>query len=521
MKIERIPFAFATFALLFLIGWAVCSKQWRYSKLWNDHRAAKELGTLASREFDDYFESSHANSLRLGSRPPKHPRRNFKKTSTKLDDADIDGNDVDIDIGHDEVAIDDDSGDAGERQSERTLKSKRKRRKKRSSFFRRAERIQRDEAFKYSGRLKNVGEFDQFDLDEYSFGAGSTKLCVAITTVRRKNVDYLKLTLASLLRPLSKSQRGSMLIKLIDGDLNWRDESDGDDVAPAVALTPWVDEVVHYSQDDIALASSGSDFKFVSDVKLRIDYARAFEACLAENSDYMMVLEDDLVACSDWYVRLTSMLGELTATMRSDNARDWQRLQLFYTGAYLNWDSASEFAAYALGFGALVGSAAYALGVIALLALQRSGHAPLHQSSKRQQRGSKSPRCRVKAISFAATLVVGIALCAGIMYLSGRTNLVNDFDVGLNRLESGHTAGYCCAQAIIVAKSMAQSIADFQRNPPRAWARDILLNKHERKHQLDRYIAFPSLFDHIGYQPSMDKLPHVKLASNELDRCFV
>jgi hypothetical protein len=371
------------------------------------------------------------------------------------------------------------------------------------------------------------------------------RLCVGISTMMRTSdgSDYMYLTLASLLAPLAASERLDMYVKMSTGDVGERNV--------AVAnVSDWLDGVSELGRserarrvkEDVEWRHATLDEQRVLRAKSRgrVDYARAIEVCLDGGGpapDYVLVLEDDVVASDDWYRRAVETMDALDRDIAADvgvaeRPRTFRRVFFFHTSAYLGYSGAAEFLGH-VAAAAAIGTLA-TLAVVALLdyaLVDRCKRLPSSSSaieaapterpalaywlaveSKRGDGHLRRGALRL-ALAVAALWLIAVAV---MFIMRGRANVLPEPDKALHKTvyrEDRWHSELCCAQAILYDVKSARSLVTYLYDPPKPRPCDLSILRLEHHRLSAPYFLYPPTFEHIGYRPAYNKTAHIKLAN--------
>ncbi|KAF9883760.1 hypothetical protein FE257_002826 [Aspergillus nanangensis] len=158
-------------------------------------------------------------------------------------------------------------------------------------------------------------------------------LCVGIVTVRRREDQYVGLTLASLLDGLNQSERNNIYINLFFADT--------DPLQHPAFAEKWAetlpDRLLTYSRDHpefTKLQAWERDGYYQN--KSVNDYKHLMNACYETGAKYIAMIEDDTLAVKGW---LGPTLQALNVVEQRTSGHEWIYLRLFYTESLLGWNS--------------------------------------------------------------------------------------------------------------------------------------------------------------------------------------
>jgi hypothetical protein len=143
----------------------------------------------------------------------------------------------------------------------------------------------------------------------------SPSFCVGVATVARNNTRYFKTMVGSLLDGLSQAERADMHLLLF---VAHTDPSQH----PAYS-EPWLnrvpDQVLLYDNATVDIdhirSLESSEARFDGREKALFDYTYLLKACEAVGAQYVVMLEDDVLAMDGWYHRTRQALHSIKEQM--------------------------------------------------------------------------------------------------------------------------------------------------------------------------------------------------------------
>lgn len=160
------------------------------------------------------------------------------------------------------------------------------------------------------------------------------RLCVGIVSVQRPDL-YLDIAIGSLLEGLSEHERHDIHLIVFIANTDPRDHISYQDRW----LHDLVDRVLTYA--DIPKEQKAGLVKLEHEdlehrVKPLLDYIRLLQTCAATGAEYVLMLEDDVIAAANWFHLTNATLQTLEQYPDFDQTL---YLRLFYTSHLLGWNS--------------------------------------------------------------------------------------------------------------------------------------------------------------------------------------
>jgi hypothetical protein len=302
----------------------------------------------------------------------------------------------------------------------------------------------------------------------------ATGLCIGIPSVARDGARYLRTTVGSLLAGLSLEERAGMhlMVFLPHSDPN---------IHPAYQeawLSNLVDEVVLYNVSDQEMDYIES--LELNDVEHRTkglyDYNYLMKACLAKNTPYIALLEDDVVAMDGWYHRTVNGIRQAeTQSGLMKPSRDFLYLRMFYTEEYLGWNN-ENWPTYAFW------TILFISGSICLVFGLRMAY--------------QYPR-RLLTLRLSLAIVTLIVPWAVIMVFAAGKVTVLPLPEGINEMNNFG----CCAQGLVFPRHKARELVDWFTSSQVGFA-DMLIEQYADEHGEQRWALTPSIIQHIGTKSS-------------------
>ncbi|KAI0478866.1 hypothetical protein GGR56DRAFT_664859 [Xylariaceae sp. FL0804] len=195
------------------------------------------------------------------------------------------------------------------------------------------------------------------------------KICVAVSSVQRQGISYLKSTVGSLQQGLTPEERGALRFVVL---LAHTDPSRHGDHGQ-----PWLERMAdrlptYYQDDHDHDHDDADDHRHHDGGRSRLEQARALEAlgehnpksvfdvsvvlgeCVATGAEYVLLVEDDVVALDGWLHRTLAALDEVEAKTAGLGRTSFLYLRLFYYEALQGWNREQwpTYLGYSLAFAA-------------------------------------------------------------------------------------------------------------------------------------------------------------------------
>ncbi|KAI0021293.1 hypothetical protein F4780DRAFT_778807 [Xylariomycetidae sp. FL0641] len=166
------------------------------------------------------------------------------------------------------------------------------------------------------------------------------RICVGIPSIKRKGISYLKSTLGSLQQGLEASERDSLAFVVLLGHTNTSEHPDFGQ--------PWLENMAdglltYKDNSSYAKLARKLEKSHHHEPKQIFDVSLVMEECVRRNPDYIMVVEDDVVALDGWYHRTLGALEEARIASAELGRTSFLYLRLFYYEGLLGWNSENWF----------------------------------------------------------------------------------------------------------------------------------------------------------------------------------
>ncbi|KAI4239983.1 MAG: hypothetical protein L6R40_005415 [Gallowayella cf. fulva] len=299
----------------------------------------------------------------------------------------------------------------------------------------------------------------------------SPSICLGIATIARTKEQYLRRTIGSLLQGLSDEQQHTIFLAVFFAQT--------DPSRHPIYNEPWLkdvaDEIMRYHVSDETLArlhSFEESHQFWN--KSMFDYEYLLKRCVATRSDWIMIVEDDVLAKEGWYTEAMDALEDIQRRMKN---HEWLYLRLFYTEKLFGWNS-EEWPQY-LGWSTL----AFVVTATTLL-ISRSHFRRLRKHL---------PNASIVSVCFfclPATILL--------YFMAGRVSM-QPLPAGLQRMEKFG----CCSQGLIFPRRIVPQAMDAVKHATnQRYYVDMTLESWANAKDLPRFALVPPLLQHVGSKSS-------------------
>ncbi|KLP10302.1 uncharacterized protein FFB20_05542 [Fusarium fujikuroi] len=310
----------------------------------------------------------------------------------------------------------------------------------------------------------------------------SKRLCVGIPSVTREREQFLPRAVASLVQGLSLEQRQSIHIVILLGD----DDPTSHPVFGKRWLDRLADQVLLYGNSSkvdapkrYRIVASDHSHELSRNDRVHRDYATLITACQEQQTEYFALVEDDIIAAHNWLGRLSTALDKLE---RTEDAKNWLYLRLFYSETYMGWN-AEEWPTY------LVNSVSVYCIVLALYLL-------VVAIDTRRRSQTFHPRSTIRALPHLTLWTASFIL---LYFLAGRL-AVNPYPTGVHEMPNYG----CCAQGLVIPQQHLDALGAALNTASDAIAGDSLIESFADSHHLKKYAITPSVLQHVGRLGSSD-----------------
>jgi len=299
------------------------------------------------------------------------------------------------------------------------------------------------------------------------------RLCLGVATVSRPEKQYIRSTIGSLLDGLSVNDRRAIHFILFIAHTDQK-------VHPIYG-EKWVetlpDTFLGYNVNDTEL-SQIKHWEEAKDYRTKglYDYAYLLQKCYDTGAPYVAMVEGDVLAVEGWYPRAIAA-AEIVEDQSSwgEETTAWLYIRMFYTEAYLGWNS-EEWPRY-LGWSFLI------------LLILTTSLVGVRACSKILQRDLSNT-------SLAVILFVFLPACILLYFFAGRISMQPPTP-GVHRMDNFG----CCSQGFIFARQTVPLVIDRIQNHIVEYI-DMLMEAVAGGEGLARWVVVPSLLQHIGGKSS-------------------
>ncbi|EUC46840.1 hypothetical protein COCMIDRAFT_57926, partial [Bipolaris oryzae ATCC 44560] len=311
------------------------------------------------------------------------------------------------------------------------------------------------------------------------------KLCVGIPSVARHGPQYLLGAIGSLLDGLTVDERSDVYLMVFIPHSDPK-------AHPAYGET-WLsgltDRVLTYEGLDAKemahvrkMEAQGGAFK----EKGLYDYSYLVSKCAEFNTPYIAILEDDVLAMDGWYHRTVNALLDAEDQSIQRHGKKFLYLRLFYTEAFLGWNS-EEWKTY------LLYSLCFAVMPAAIVSFLRITKLPpkfplllnTHLRTSEVRNGYSYRR-------LVATFYVLMAASILLFFALGRMTVL-PLPTGVHEMPRFG----CCSQAFVFPRQKALELVSYFAEVKTGYV-DVLTEHYADARGELRYAITPSLFQHVG-----------------------
>ena len=299
------------------------------------------------------------------------------------------------------------------------------------------------------------------------------KLCLGVATVSRPDKQYIRSTVGSLLDGLSVAERRAIHFILFIAHT--------DQHVHPIYGEKWTetlpDTLLGYDVNNTELVKIGfweaeKDYR----AKGLYDYAYLLQKCYDTGASYVAMVEGDVLAVEGWYPRATAAADQVEDENSWDEQNSsWLYIRMFYTEAYLGWNS-EEWPRY-LGwsFSVFLVTTASLIGARAC---------------------SPSLQRNMSNVSLMVISLICLPACILLYFFAGRMSM-QPSTPGVHRMDNFG----CCSQGFIFTRHTVPLVIDRIQHHTMDYI-DMLMEAVADGEGLERWVVVPSLLQHIGGQSS-------------------
>jgi hypothetical protein len=290
-------------------------------------------------------------------------------------------------------------------------------------------------------------------------------MCVGVTTVARREEQFVRRTIGSLLDGLSEDERHSLYLNILIGHT--------DPSKHPIFNDKWVEilpnKVLEYKKTDIARIREWEDGGWYRN-KTIFDYTYLLNDCYATGARYIAMVEDDTLAVEGWYPRALEALRDVETKMERRREK-WVFLRLFYVEHLFGWNS--DYWPIYLSWSFVT----WAIATSSLVAARNTS------------------RSLQNFLSNASILVIsGVCVPAlvALFFASGR-NSIWPLRPGIHEMNKNG----CCSQGYVYPSSIISLLLE-RTDLETDWLVDMMVEKIADQEGWVRWASTPALLQHIG-----------------------
>ena len=304
------------------------------------------------------------------------------------------------------------------------------------------------------------------------------KLCVGIPSVARQGPQYLPGAVGSLLNGLTAHEREEIYLMVFIPH--------SDPATHPAYGEPWLskltDRILTYEElntQDMNHVRTMETKGGMFEEKGLYDYSYILSKCAERNTPYIVILEDDVIAMDGWYHRTVNALqdAEEQSTQRE---KPFLYLRLFYTEAFLGWNSEDwkTYLFYSLCFAAMPAAVVSFLRATSLPGLLNKHTWPTEARTG----------YRRLVLTFYALMAAAILLLFAL-----RRMTVLPLPTGVHAMPRFG----CCSQAFVFPRQKALDLISYFAQTKTGYV-DVLTERYADTRGELRYAVTPSVFQHVG-----------------------
>ncbi|KAL8764580.1 MAG: hypothetical protein Q9209_007968 [Squamulea sp. 1 TL-2023] len=296
-------------------------------------------------------------------------------------------------------------------------------------------------------------------------------ICLGIATMARSEEQYVRRTVGSLLQGLTEPERNGIHLVVFFAQTNPQQHP--------IYHEPWLknvaNEILQYDVGDEELARLHSlEQEHQHWKKSMYDYEYLLKKCFDTEADWVMLVEDDVLAKEGWYLQAMTALEDIQILMEK---HEWLYLRLFYTEKLFGWNS-EEWPQY------LTWSLLTFLVTVTTLIISRSY--------------SRHLRKHLSNVAIAILCCVCLPATILMYFMAGRLSM-HPLPLGLHRMEQFG----CCSQGLIFPRQMVPRAMDTVMHATnQRYYVDMTLERWANSEGLARFALVPPLLQHIGSKSS-------------------
>ncbi|RDL40074.1 uncharacterized protein BP5553_00053 [Venustampulla echinocandica] len=319
------------------------------------------------------------------------------------------------------------------------------------------DRIEQADAFIQSAKLQSAGPEPSQQ---------PPVVCIGVVTVKRREDQYVRRTIGSLLEGLPNEERRSIYLNILVGHA----EPSEHPISGEKWIETLPDKVLEYRKTDIARIQQWEEGGWYRN-KTIFDYTYLLNDCYATGARYIAMIEDDTLAVEGWYPRVLEALKDIEKEMERRAGVEWVFLRLFYTEELFGWNS-ENWPIYV--FWSFMSWAIITSSLIAVRSRLRSMQAFL---------------------SNAAILTIsGVCIPAlGAFFFASGRNSIWPLTPGIHEMNKFG----CCSQGYVYPRDIVAPLLQ-RTNLETDWLVDMMIEDIADDEGWVRWARTPALLQHIG-----------------------
>jgi len=291
-------------------------------------------------------------------------------------------------------------------------------------------------------------------------------MCIGIATVARRDEQYVRRTIGSLLDGLTDEERRTIYLNILIGHTEL--------IKHPISGDRWIralpNKVLKYKENDVPRIKNWEEGGWYRN-KTIFDYTYLLNDCYSTGARYIAMIEDDTLAVEGWYPRALEALRNIETEMSRRPGRSWVFLRLFYTEDLFGWNS-EDWPIYVFW--------SFVTWVLTTSLM-------IFARSRSRAVQNFMPNTSVLAIS-----VVCIPALVALFFACGR-NSIWPLKPGIHEMNKNG----CCSQGYVYPRDIVASLlqkTDLETD----WLVDMMVEKISDKEGWIRWATTPALLQHIG-----------------------
>ena len=297
-------------------------------------------------------------------------------------------------------------------------------------------------------------------------------MCIGIATVARTSAQqYVRGTIGSVLHGLADKERQSIYLMPFIAHTHPSDHP--------IYREPWLaaisNRVLEYEvsdQDRARLQTFEEGHHFRN--KSMYDYGYLLEKCHETGAPWIVMLEDDVLARAGWYAQTVDALSRIRR-MTSDDG--WLYLRMFYTEGLLGWNREEWVRYFEWSF----------ISFLVLLAALIGARIKSHRLQR-----------NLSNLNMVVVCLIALPAFIILYFMAGRVSM-QPLDAGVHEMSRFG----CCSQGFIFPRAIVPRLIERTRKAmDEDYYVDMLLERWADAENLKRFVAVPSMLQHVGAKSS-------------------